>query len=62
MERDYRLLLPQGIGSVETKALLDELRKKYPHAAPSAQEVRKTLDSELGNKTLTEMLYAMREE
>jgi len=61
-KKDYQTLLQQGIGSLEAKALVDDLRRKYAHAAPTAEEVRRTLDGELGKKTLTEMLYAMREE
>jgi len=61
-ERDYGARLQQGIGSLEAKALVDELRKKYSHAVPTVQELRRTLDGELRNKTLKEMLYALREE
>ncbi len=61
-KKDYHTLLQQGIGSLEAQALVDELRRKYAHAAATAEEVRRTLDGELGKKTLTEMLYAVREE
>ncbi len=61
-KRDYRALLQQGIGSLEAKALVEELRKQYPHTVLAVEQVRKTLDTELGTQTLTEMLYAAREE
>lgn len=47
---------PQAPGS------LDRFRAKYGKYAVSVIELRKTIDKEMGRRTLTAELYAMREE
>ena len=55
-------LLGYRLGSTEAKAMLDELAKKYPRPAPSVKDVRAMLDHALGERTLTEELYRLRQD
>ena len=48
--------------SPEIEQSLEKLRKRYGKYAVPADELRKMLDKELGERTLTEELYALRED
>lgn len=55
-------VLKYTLNSKETKAMLEQLSEDYKRPVPSAKEVRAMLDRALGNQTLTEALYKMRQE
>lgn len=48
--------------SPEVQASLEKLRKRYGKHAMPASELRKLLDKQLGDRTLTEELYKLRQE
>lgn len=57
-----RELLDYRLGSTEAKAMLDELATKYHQPAPSVKDVRAMLDHALGDRSLTEELYRLRQD
>lgn len=52
----------QGLTDPAITSYIEELRRRYGKYATSAEEVRRTLDKSMGDKTLTELLYEVREE
>lgn len=56
------LLRLSSLQSPEVAASLDGLRKRYGKYAVSADTLRAELDRQLGDKSLTEGLYATRDE
>lgn len=59
--RKAQVTMDFRMGSTEAKAMLGDFAGKYPPPAP-VKEVRAMMDRAMGERTLTEELYALRRE